>query len=526
VSVVTAYVKARLSVALSFVEDPVRRAALADHAVAIAEQVGDPGATAHALAARCDAVAGPDHIDERLALSDRIIDLGRQADQPELVLLGRRFQVVALLERGDLSEVDRSIAAFRRETTRHGSAAVRWYVPLWHGMRAAMRGDTDLALDQACEAEAIGRQGSSANAEMLVGTLRLNIGLLTGRVDPDLMVMAREACRAEIARSGRESARALLLGVARHDGELDEARRHLRLLAAGDFGERDSEWLGTLACCVDAAIELGEVEIQERLRHHLERHEDRFIVDGIAASFLGSVREHLGALDLSLDGDPARLAEAIEEYRSMGAPLLEQRARRRLVPAPGAAAETATASPATGRLASAHLEGEVWRFVFDGVVCAVRDGKGVRDIVRLLDRPGVEVHVSELAGTPAGVADAPIALLDEAAKRAYRARVTDLQDEIDDASSAHDLERQARARRELDFLLDELRRATGLGGRDRTEGGDHERARQAVRARIRHAIGRLADQDPVLARHLDRSIRTGTFCSYAPDAPVRWRISR
>ena len=497
VSALAAYVKARLSVALSFVEGPARRRAMADAAVTIAEQTGDRGALAHALAARCDAIAGPDHTDERLVLAD--------------------FQIVALLESAALAEVDRSIAAFRRETSRYGSAAVRWYVPLWHGMRAAMRGDIALALDQAAEAETIGRAAASDNANMLVGTLRFGIGMLSGTLDPQVEAIARETCEAVVARSGHTTARAVLLALALHHGDHHEAGRHLRLLAAADFGARDSEWLGTVAVSADAAVLLGEADIQRHARTLLERYDGRLVVDGIAANVLGSVREHLGALDLALDGDRARLEKAIEEYRRMGAPLLEQRARGRL--------RADSANVDEGDAPSAVVEGDVWRFTYGGSVCLVRDGKGVRDLVSLLAQPEVEVHVTELAAVSVSQS-APMVLLDAAAKRAYRQRVSDLQEELDDAACAHDTERAAKARMELDLLLDELRSATGLGGRDRTAGSDLERTRQAVRARIRHAIARLHEHDPVLGRHLDRSIRTGTFCSYAPDAPTSWTISR
>jgi hypothetical protein len=43
-----------------------------------------------------------------------------------------------------------------------------------------------------------------------------------------------------------------------------------------------------------------------------------------------------------------------------------------------------------------------------------------------------------------------------------------------------------------------------------------------VTARIKDAIRRIGDADPELGRHLSRSIRTGTFCVYDPDQPVRW----
>jgi hypothetical protein len=38
-----------------------------------------------------------------------------------------------------------------------------------------------------------------------------------------------------------------------------------------------------------------------------------------------------------------------------------------------------------------------------------------------------------------------------------------------------------------------------------------------VQRRIREAIKKVADHDPGLGRHLDWTVRTGTFCSYEPE---------
>jgi hypothetical protein len=37
---------------------------------------------------------------------------------------------------------------------------------------------------------------------------------------------------------------------------------------------------------------------------------------------------------------------------------------------------------------------------------------------------------------------------------------------------------------------------------------------------------RIREHEPQLAEHLDRSIRTGTYCAYLPDprAPVAWKL--
>ena len=41
---------------------------------------------------------------------------------------------------------------------------------------------------------------------------------------------------------------------------------------------------------------------------------------------------------------------------------------------------------------------------------------------------------------------------------------------------------------------------------------------------LRQAMARIGEHHPQLGEHLDRTIRTGTYCSYQPDprAPARW----
>jgi hypothetical protein len=41
---------------------------------------------------------------------------------------------------------------------------------------------------------------------------------------------------------------------------------------------------------------------------------------------------------------------------------------------------------------------------------------------------------------------------------------------------------------------------------------------------VRQSIARLEQLHPRLGEHLDRTVRTGTYCGYFPDprAPVRW----
>ena len=155
------------------------------------------------------------------------------------------------------------------------------------------------------------------------------------------------------------------------------------------------------------------------------------------------------------------------------------------------------------------------------------DSTGLGQLARLLMTQGAEVSALELAGR----ADTPTApdlgpSLDARAKRAYRRRLLELQAEVDSAEAANDPVRGERAHVEMDALLRELKRAVGLGGRDRPTGSDAERARVNVARSLRRAIAAIGDQAPLLGEHLQESVRTGGHCIYlpVPAAALSWRV--
>ena len=78
----------------------------------------------------------------------------------------------------------------------------------------------------------------------------------------------------------------------------------------------------------------------------------------------------------------------------------------------------------------------------------------------------------------------------------------------------------------MDALLRELKRAVGLGGRDRPTGSDAERARINVVRSLRRAIAAITVQAPLLGAHLEESVRTGGHCIYLPEpsAALSWRV--
>ncbi len=148
----------------------------------------------------------------------------------------------------------------------------------------------------------------------------------------------------------------------------------------------------------------------------------------------------------------------------------------------------------------------------------------MRDIAALLARPGREIAVHELTGTPERSETAALEVADRTAIAAYRRRVIDLEQERADADAMHDLVRAERAATERDAVIEELTAVSGLGGRPRHAGSDTERMRKAVGNRIRQAVHRIEQVHPELGRHLRISVRTGTFCRYEPAQDTRWDV--
>jgi hypothetical protein len=521
------YVTARLAVALYGTKDADQRTGFARGALDMAERLGDPGALGAALAAWADQIAGPDHVDERLSVADRIVDAGRASGNRELELLGRRFRVVALLERGDLAAFDREVGAFAAGAA-GARLLVRWYVPLWRGLQALLAGRVDDAMERVQETLEMAARADSTNGWILASSLRLAIWDQAGVALSAAELAQLEGMLATLDRSnlsGQE--RGFLLALALLDEDPLALREHLDALLAQGLGERDAEFLGTVTTAARASVVLGDRTAAATVAGLLEPYRDRWVVDGIGAALLGTVEEHAAALALLCGSADAAQGHAasVAAYDRLPAPLLAARARGwpavvgAVVPGPEKADG---ASPAPDAAATLRREGSTWLATFDGTEARLADSKGVRDCAVLLAAQGRELHVLELHG---GVASAgPQALLDDSAVAAYRSRIIELQADVDAAEADNDIGRAARAEEELDAVLDELQRSLGLGGRARPMRDEHERARQAVRARIRYAIQRIQAEHPRLGRHLEVSIRTGTFCSYRPERPVTWKI--
>lgn len=246
------------------------------------------------------------------------------------------------------------------------------------------------------------------------------------------------------------------------------------------------------------------------------------------------------------------LAETLRAGGSERQADLERQAARTVLDGIDAAPPTDTAAHVAGREGTDDLpapdlsvfcrEGDYWSLEFEGLTVRVRDLKGMHYLARLLAHPGREFHALDLvAAEGVGLARSESSLtselprtalgdagemLDARAKNAYRRRLAEIEDDIAQARGLGDTERESQADAERDFLVRELSRAVGLGGRDRRAASASERARVGVTRAIRYAMTRIGEHHPLLGEHLNLAIRTGTYCGYLPDprAATAWNF--
>jgi hypothetical protein len=408
----------------------------------------------------------------------------------QLELAARNRQIDFLLE---LDRLPQAESALRELALRAGDSAdprADAYVSLHRARLAIVEGRYEEA--EGLNAEAAGH-GARLRDTTLLALTRVQLFSLRwaqGRL-AELESATRQAAGAD-ATPAWPAALALLCCEV---GKDEDARRELERLAARDFEDlpRYNGWLVTMALLAEVSVRLGDLRRAKLVRELLSPFPDRNVISPQAA-FIGPVARYLDMLSGALGN--------------------------------GAAA-TPSAAPGSAAL---RREGELWAFDLDQRSVRVRDSKGMRCIAVLLANPGVEIAAVELA-RPGGLDFAAAAgdagpALDAEAKAAYRRRIEELQQDLDEAESFNDPERAERAREELEFVSRELAVAVGLGGRDRKAASNAERARVSVTKALRGTIKRLGEHDAVLGRELEATIRTGTFCVYEPDPrrPLRWQV--
>lgn len=568
-----ARVTARLAMALCFSDARDRAVALSRDALAMAERLGDDGVLAFALVSRHLALWGPGNPEERLAIADRQIPLAEAAGPVEVARFGHLFRLIDALELGDIRSVDAEMQHFVRLLDVDPDPFHHWQLVSTRCMRAVLEGRFDDAERLLAEGLELGQRVQSPNV-----LLRHAVHLFGLRRAQCRLAELEATASAMVERlPGFPALRASLAALYAALERPAESRVHFEQLAAGDFADlrRDATWLGTMSELARVCAFLGDTPRASLLydlllpcRHHVVVISFAHGCEGAVARYLGLLattmgrydeaavhfeaaiarNARLGAAPLVADtrGDYARMlmARGRDTDRTLAAALVTDAAATYValglaVPAARVRAiiAAADAQPIPAPRADANVmrrDGPRWTIRHAGHEAALRDGKGVRTLALLLASPERDLHVLELHALLDGsdgatcsrarsdVEDEPI--LDARARAELATRLRDLYGEIDEAERFSDLGRREHLRVEIEQIEHHLATALGLGGHARRIGGPIERARKAVYNRLRATIAAIDEAHPTLARHLARSVRTGTFCSYRPERPVSWDV--
>ena len=298
-----ARVLGRLADSLRDVADNAeRRRRLAADALAMARRTGDGRALATALGAQCEAIAGPDTVNQQLALIAESLHVIESFElDPDWDLSIRRDRVILLLSvdpRQAFDELERlaeRVAVHRFEQSYNGAQ-----VSQLRAARAVIEGRLDEAERLAAASrvlfEGIGDPDwlrfhtavmlivrfEQDRAEEIVDRVAELVGPL-----PAHTIWRAAQCRLD-ARAGRHEA----------------ARNELAALVADDCAAipRSDEWLPALTLLADAATDLDDTVAGATLERLLAPYEDRMASFFMGSAPLGPIARSLGRLQ-SMLGD-------------------------------------------------------------------------------------------------------------------------------------------------------------------------------------------------------------------------------
>ena len=530
-----------------------RRRSLADEALNLARHAHDDAVLAEVLDARLYALWDPAGADDRLETATALIELGRAASDGGRERAGLFWRFVALMELARVDEAELALGAFERAADAAGDAEAVAMALSRHAMLAMLRGRFDVGSELMAEFSTRARQISLPDAERLESAVLAAVLIERGSE------REWEVGREQISVTAR-----------RFPGHLYEATEARALVGLGRRGEAAAElervlpqvlaasgprWLGAVTDLSAVAAEVGNRAATAQLYEALLPYAERLVVwgganavNGPASYFLGLLANRLGLPDRAI----AHLESAISLAEGIGAlPALAhcRAALSTVLTARGADGDDRRASQLLqgarelarqlqmtallDRLSTPANEwalrrdGDDWLLEAGGERARLPDSRGIQQLRALLADPRHDISALDLAAGGRGLqATGTDQVLDRTAAASYQRRLRELGAELDAADASGDEHRAAKADAEREWLLAELRRASGLGGRMRRTTSESERARVNVTRTLRAALDRISVAAPQAGAHLKASIRTGLECRYDPASggPAAWHV--
>jgi DNA-binding SARP family transcriptional activator/tetratricopeptide (TPR) repeat protein len=270
-----------------------RRAAVAEEAIAIAREIGDPDTLAFAHEGRWVALEGPGGAASGLLVGERLIAIGQATGDGERAFAGHDIRFNSFWELADRAGVDVELDALSSLADKLRQPAQRWHAETGKTILALAEGRFSDAERLVTDTLALGRRAQSWNARvsqrLALFVLRRAQGRLAELEDV-------------IARSVRDYPalirfRCALAHLHAELGHERKARAALEDLLSRDLEHEhlDAEWLLSVTLLADPCAFLGDSGAAEKLYGLLLPYERLYAQAPVEISF-GSVARALGVL--------------------------------------------------------------------------------------------------------------------------------------------------------------------------------------------------------------------------------------
>jgi DNA-binding CsgD family transcriptional regulator len=321
-----ARVTARLAESFAYLRELDRARPASEQALALAEQGGDPLAMAAALRARQLVCSGPDGLDDRAQLADRMLRLGRQTRQAGVEVWGRLWWIDASFERGDLGRVASEIDALARCVREIRGPRERFEVLRCQAALAQAQARFVDARRLADEAFAVmapsGHPGPYAVRAAIANLVGRHVGQNDASVAANNLIGASEEIHESFGLIGRLSYAHVVVTAGRPE---DAGEVYRSLGPVSGWGPLPHIVLFSYAFGIAVAVPLGLFAEINELYDRLDPFRGHHVVSGAGAVayfgpvelWLGIAAHHLGRLDAAVT-DLERAAQTCQHSGAVG----------------------------------------------------------------------------------------------------------------------------------------------------------------------------------------------------------------
>jgi tetratricopeptide (TPR) repeat protein len=297
-SALGARVMARLSACLVPGDADARRTSLSARGLEIAREIGDAATLANALAMRHWVSAGPDNVEDQLAIASELAAVAQSLGDRRQELEARVWVLDHQLERANADGVRRELAVLQRLAENLDDRRARWILIIATGRQAHLAGRLEEFEALAHQGLASSIQGEDESATQIFGGQMIALRREQQRLDEVVETLERFVGDFPAVVVWRSTLAYVYAELGRHA----QARDQLDWLSQESFTRvpRDTWWLSSAAMLAEVAAALDDAPRAQELYDALLPYSDRCVV--ISGTLCqGAVARLLGLLATTID---------------------------------------------------------------------------------------------------------------------------------------------------------------------------------------------------------------------------------